>query len=656
MPIEPIPQLRMKKHILSLITLFLPILLFAAPTAQTFTLSSPDGNQVFTFYQKVDALGKNHLTYTVSYKNQPVVLESTLDITIDNHNWENALAKKFDKVGKWFDNLVPDTVLRTAVNDTWHNPLGERSTVKDQYNGLTVCLKKPDQSQYRLNIEVRAYNEGIAFRYRFPMHPEGIYHRILAENTEFTLPEGTMSWHAPWAQAKYEKLPLSNWPDLAERPLTVEIKPNLFACLTEACQVDFPRAKFGLSASRKNTVVTVLDGFAEMVTNFDLPWRVVMAADRMGALLENNDLLLNLNPASRLVDADWIKPGKIMRETTLTTENALACIDFCTKHHMQYILFDWKWYGPAFDFASDASKVVIPALDMPKVIAYGKSKGVGVWLYVNQQALQTQADRIFPIYRQWGVAGVKFGFVEFTSQHWSEWVHQLVRKAAENHLMVNIHDEYRPTGNQRTYPNLLSAEGIRGNEEFPSATHNTLLPFTRGIAGTADYTVCYFDPRLKKTTHAHQLALPVIFFNPLQTLYWYDSPKRIVEVPELEFFDNVPTVWDETKVIHDKMGQYVSIARRQGLCWWYGSLCGDEPQQTLLPLHFLDAGKNYVATVYVDDETVQTPTKVGIVKILVNGKQILNIGLKAMGGCAIRLEPATKESSKGLKKYRGETL
>lgn len=630
--------------------------LYAESTNQKAVVASPDGNQVFTLIQSFNETGKSRLTYTVSYKGRPVVLESALDITLDNHTWENALAKKYDPVDKWFDNLIPDTLLRSSINDSWQNPLGERFTVKDQYNSLTICLKKPDRSQYRLQIEVRAYNEGIAFRYCFPMHPEAIYHRIVTENTEFTMPVGTMAWHAAWAQAPYNKIALSGWKDLAERPLTLEIAPGLYACLTEAGQIGFPRVKFGLSSIKKNTLVTVLDGLAEMVTPFSTPWRVVMSANRLGALLENNDLILNLNPASKIVNADWIRPGKIMRETTLTTDNALACIDFCVKHNMQYILFDWKWYGPSIDFASDASKVVIPNLDMPKVIAYGKTKGIGVWLYVNQHALQTQADKIFPIYRDWGVAGIKFGFVEFTSQHWSQWVHDLIRKAAENHLMVNIHDEYRPTGNQRTYPNLLTAEGIRGNEEFPTASHNTNLPFTRSIFGAADYTVCYFDPRLTKTTHAHQLALPVIFFSPLQTLYWYDTPKRIVEVPELEFFDQVPTTWDETKVIHDFMGEYVSIARRKDAGWWYGSICGDSARQTQLPLNFLETGKTYIATLYTDDASVQTVTHVKVSSILVTNNQILKIDLKASGGCAVKIEPSTKESGNGIKRYKGETF
>ena len=170
----------------------------------------------------------------------------------------------------------------------------------------------------------------------------------------------------------------------------------------------------------------------------------------------------------------------------------------------------------------DATKVV-DKLDMLRVVAYGKEKGVGIWVYVNQHALMKQARELFPILREWGIVGVKSGFVQYASHRWATWLHDLVRLAAENHLMMNIHDEYRPSGFSRTYPNLLTQEGICGNEEFPDATHNVTLPFTRMINGAADYTICYFDKRLK-TTHAHQLAASLVFYSPLQTIFWYDKP------------------------------------------------------------------------------------------------------------------------------------
>jgi len=167
-------------------------------------------------------------------------------------------------------------------------------------------------------------------------------------------------------------------------------------------------------------------------------------------------------------------------------------------------LFDWKWYGPVFTFESDATKVVAP-LDMPGIIQYAKEKGIGIWLYCNLQGLYAQSDSLFKIYNEWGVKGVKFGFVQAGSHRWTTWIEEMFKKAAENKIMVNVHDDWRPTGEQRTWPNLMTAEGSRGNEEMPDATHNTVLPFTRFICGAADYTICYYDKRIK-TTHAHQLA------------------------------------------------------------------------------------------------------------------------------------------------------
>jgi alpha-glucosidase len=280
---------------------------------------------------------------------------------------------------------------------------------------------------------------------------------------------------------------------------------------------------------------------------------------------------------------------------------------------------------------------------------------VGVWVYVNQHALQKQAEEIFPIYKEWGLSGIKFGFVQFTSQHWADWVHRMVRLAAENNLMVNIHDEYRPVGYSRTYPNLLTQEGIRGNEEFPSATHNTILPFTRMICGAGDYTVCYFDPRLKNT-HAHQLTFPVMYFSPLQTLYWYDTPDRIKEVPELEFFDNVPVVWDETKVVDDAIGEHVVIARRSGEQWFAGAITNDDGRILSVSTDFLETGKDYVLRVYTDDPESDSPTKVKSARYIVKGGQALTFNLQPKGGAAMHFIPAAQADVKAYKRLKTKAV
>lgn len=599
---------------------------------------SPDENYEVTIAQSKDNTGKKRLTYQLNYKGKPVVLKSTLSFEIDNHLFEAAMAKQQERLKDWFGNLDYRAAESKTVDTTWIPVLGERSEVRDHYHETVFSFGKHEGADYRINLVVRAYNEGIAFRFYFPENTSGLYYHIVQENSTFTFSENTMAWYAPYAQAENALLPLNDWNDEAERPLTLQLENGLYACLAEAAQIDYARTKFKLSEQKENTLVTSLYSSMDMVSPFLTPWRVIMAAEKPGELIENNFIIQNLNDPVEMENTAWIKPGKIMREVTLTTEGAKACIDFAAEHHLQYILFDWKWYGPAFNFSSDAAEVVAD-IDMKEVIAYGESKNVGIWVYVNQQALQEQADRIFPIYHEWGLKGVKFGFVNFASRHWSQWLHETIRKAAENELMVNIHDEYRPTGFSRTYPNLLTAEGIRGNEEFPSATHNTILPFTRQIAGAGDYTICYYDKRLK-TTHAHQLALGVVYYSPLQTLFWYDKPGDYQGEPEIEFFEKLPTTWDETQVIEGEIGEYIATARRKGNEWFVGVITGNEARKLELPLAFLDKGKKYVATVYQDDEKVKTRTQVGTRKMKLDHKTKVRLNLKASGGAAIWIREA----------------
>jgi alpha-glucosidase len=290
--------------------------------------------------------------------------------------------------------------------------------------------------------------------------------------------------------------------------------------------------------------------------------------------------------------------------------------------------------GQAREAAPGDNPHVHAGLNLQEVIDYGKSKGIGIILYVNRRALERQRDEIFPLYQKWGVAGVKLGFVQVGPQKWTSWLLDTVRMAAAHKLLVDIHDSYRPTGFSRTFPNLLSQEGVRGNEHMPSASHNATLPFTRSPAGAADVTICYYYPKIK-TTRAHQLALAVTTYSPLQLLYWYDKPAQYRGEPEIEFFDHVPTVWDETRVIHDRIGELVSIARRHGKDWYVGTICGDMPTEVELPLSFLAAGSNYVAHIY---ESGDTPTTVTRRILAVNATSGLTFKLPMAGGQAIWLE------------------
>lgn len=602
-------------------------------------LLSPNQALSFTFYQKQNVQGQKTMYYELSYKGKAIILPSQLDIQLDNHLSEKAMALKVDTHAHWCENLKVSKINQWRKDTTWQPVHGEQAEIRDNYRAASIEMVKEDNPMYTMNVEVRLYDEGLAFRYFFPENPKGTYYRVKAENTEFRLPESTYAYFANWAQGPYSRLPLKNWPGESERPLTLELSNGLWACLAEAQMVDYSRTKFKLNPQRTNSILSSMHDPADLISPVPTPWRVVMVAEKPGDLVEKNYLILNLNEPNKIKNTTWLKPGKIIREMTLTTPGAKATIDFAAARGLQYILFDWKWYGPAFSFSSDATKVVVD-LDLPGVIKYGKEKGVGVWLYVNQQALLAQRDSLFRVFNKWGVKGVKFGFVQVGSHRWTTWLQETIRMAAAQQIMVNIHDDFRPTGEQRTYPNLITAEGIRGNEEMPDATHNTILPFTRYISGTADYTVCYFDKRIK-TTHAHQLALAAIYYSPLQTLYWYDQPKVYEGEPELDFWAKIPTVWDETRVLFGKPGEQVAIARRSGEEWFVGAITNNEGRNMEIDLDFLPKGKTYEARIYQDDPSVKTRTQVGIEKRKLNAKSELKLKLLPSGGAAIWLKPVS---------------
>jgi alpha-glucosidase len=339
-----------------------------------------------------------------------------------------------------------------------------------------------------------------------------------------------------------------------------------------------------------------------------------------------------------LADTSWIKPGKVMRDTTLTTANSKAVVDFAALAGLDYVLLDARWYGSEDAATGDATAARVPNLDIAEIVRYGREKNVRLIVYVDRRQLKRQRDEIFALYEKWGLAGMKWGFVDVGPQAETAWLTESVAKAAEHRLMVNIHDGFRATGLQRTYPNLMTVEGIRGNEQFPTAEHNCTLPFTRYVTGIGDYTICYYDRRLK-TTHAHQLALMVVAYSPLQWIFWYDRPSMYGGEPEIEFFRECPTVWDETRVINGKIGDYATIARRSGEAWFVGTINANEARTLRVPLDFLDAGRKYQASIYSDDERVETRTRVRIDRREVDAATELEVPLAANGGQAMWIRP-----------------
>ena len=336
--------------------------------------------------------------------------------------------------------------------------------------------------------------------------------------------------------------------------------------------VDYVRGKFRLSAEKPSTLETSLYSSVDIISPYSTPWRVIMVGERPVDLINNNDIVLNLNPACKLADTSWIKPGKVFRSGDLKQERVKAAIDFAAERGIQYVHMDAGWYGPEMKMSSDATTVSPDKdLDIPALCQYAESKGIGLMVYVNQRALVQQLDTLLPLYKKWGLKGIKFGFVQIGNQRWSTWLHDAVRKCGEYGLMVDIHDEYRPTGFSRTYPNLMTQEGIGGNEEMPDALHNTILPYTRFLAGAADYTLCYFNGRVKNTK-AHQLAMAAVYYSPLQFMFWYDRPEFYKGEEELEFWKVIPSVWDDSQ--RELGNQFGNVVFHQKVILLLSTSCG----------------------------------------------------------------------------------
>jgi len=614
------------------------LLLFSCVKKTEIAVFSPDGKTEV----QIATDDSFRIIYSVFYEDSVLIQPSLLGFEIED---EPVLGLNFEII----------KAENTAVNQTWQPVCGERSEVKGHYNQLKIRFRETVPPQREFEMIFRVYNEGVAFNYTFLSHRGKNKIMPVKELTEFWLTGNYPAWVSDRAQSEYRKVPIAEIEQPAERPLVIEAG-NIFLALGEAKLIDFSRMKL-LAGDRDNSLVAALHDAPTVELPYTTPWRTIMIGRSPGELLENNSFYENLNDPCAIEDVSWIKPGKVIREVTLTTQGGLACVDFAAKNGLQYVEFDAGWYGPEGDESSDATTVTIdPArspgpLDLHKVIEYAETKGIGIIVYVNRRALEKQIDEILPLYKSWGIKGLKYGFVQVGSQDWTTWLHEAVKKAAENQLLVDIHDEYRPTGFSRTYPNLMTQEGIRGDEESPTNAHTLITVFTRMLAGAGDNTICYFAPRVteKMGGHVSQLAKAVMLYSPWQFLYWYDRPQGspgrtggagssegyIQDVPELEFFKNMPTVWDETKVIEGKIGEYATIARKSGSDWFLGSLTGKTGKAVQINLDFLDENSDYEAIFYTHDPDTESSTNVKIEKREVNAGSVLEFEVAESSGLAV---------------------
>jgi alpha-glucosidase len=598
-----------------IIILFLIInVLCVQAQAQLYKIISPDGSTEAQF--RVD--GNGVLQYLVKYQNKQVISWSQigLDVVSLSDGFKNSISKT--------------STSKKSESFKWS--FGEKEYVVNKYNELTLSCQS---GKLRFDVLVRMFDGSLAFKYQVPDQLDSKDLIINKELTSFNFNK-SYTIYQYHHESVFTPVKIDSLINTCDFPATLS-NGKLYISIGEAENTSYTKAELGKGINPSSlNVLFARDKVVKFTGAFESPWRTVSFSNSAIGLHKYSDLFLRLNPPPSGSLPTGIQPGKLIR-AQLNTQSGLDCIDLAKKLSFRYIMFDAGWYGPERALTSDP-RVVIPQIDMPQIIKYGRDNGIGVILYVNYLGLQNHLDEILPLYRQWGVAGMKFGFIDGFSQKGISWLINAIKKVNDYGFVLNIHDNYKPTGLSRTYPALLSQEGIRGDENSPDAFHTTVLPFTRFLAGAADFTFCFPNPKNDfgknlKVSKAQQLALTVIYYSPLQAIFWYGKPEDYTNINEFEFFKHVPTVWDETHYLKGDIGKNISVARRKGTAWFVGNAAGFEDWNDKIKLDFLTSGSKYTATVFADENnTISKKT------LIVKKGDVFKFNIPAKGGQAIMIE------------------
>jgi len=562
--------------------------------------------------------GKN-LVYRVVYAKKEIISWSAMGFILNGKT-----------IGA---NTVLKTKVQRRVNEKFAWRLGESDTITSQYNQATLSF---GSAGVAFVISVRLFNGSVAFRYEIPKQANIAGNNIITwENTQFNFAD-IYTLYQYNQESVFTPVAIDTFNTTCDFPATLT-NEKYFISIGEAVNTNYTKAALKRGNLQHSLSVAFIKDTVKFSNSYQTPWRTISISTTAIGLHDFSQLFLKLaEPKEKNIPA-WIKPGKLIR-AQLTTQSGLDCIDFAEKHRFQYIMFDAGWYGAEFRTTSDPAQP-IAAIDMQKVIQYGKEKGIGVILYVNYVGLRAKLDTILPLFKQWGVSGIKFGFVNGLTQDGITWLASAMQKVNDAGFIFDIHDNYKPTGLSRTFAALLTQEGIRGDENSPDAFHTMVLPFTRFLAGPADFTFCFPNPansysKNLKVTKAQQLALTVIYFSPLQSIFWYGKPGDYTNESEIEFFNYVPTVWNESKYMAGSIGKNISVARRSGTTWFVGNAAGPMDWKENIRLDFLSKTKKYTATVYGDDG------QGGISKKNMDLKygDSFTIDIKAAGGQALIIE------------------
>ncbi len=654
------------------------------PAQPTLRLASPDGRNQVTV-----ELRAGRLTYAVARDGRRILLPSRLGFQLRG-------APALDS--GW---TIVDTA-RASVDTTWTQPWGEVARVRDHHNELRLRIAETTALRRELRLVFRAFDDGIGFRYELPEQPNLGAFEIDEELTEFAMADNAKAWWIPGnrkAMDRYEMLYASSpvsMLDTVRTPLTMQLQGGPMVVLHEADLEDY--AAMDLARVGERTFRTALGAWADGVkvrgrTPFVTPWRTVQLADTPAGLVPSV-LGLNLNPPSRIADTRWIAPMKYDGiwwgmhaglytwnsgpKHGATTANAKRYIDFAAANRLGGTLvegwnvgWDGDWIGThGADFSYTRP---YPDYDLRAVADYARSKGIALIVH-NETAMgianyERQLDSAFALYKSLGVTNIKTGYVNdrtleghaHTGQYMVRHYRKVIETAARYGITVNAHEPVMDTGERRTWPNMMSREGARGQEYNAGGPdggnppeHETILFFTRLLAGPMDYTPGIFDIQLQgstgaartpdqprvRTTIAKQLALYVVLYSPVQMAA--DVIERYANQPAFQFVRDVAVDWDTTRVIDGAIGDYVVVARKERgrENWFIGAITDENARAVDVPLRFLAPGAKYVAEIYADGagaDWLTNPLPVAISSRPVDANTVLHLALAPGGGSAIRI-------------------
>lgn len=571
------------------------------------------------------------------------------------------------------------------VDETYSIPVGKTASVHNHCSAVRAQFK--DGQGHELWIEARVFNDGVGFRYVVPEQANLKQIKIAHELTEFTYAKDATTYPLilDGFQTSYEdeysmRQVSGLHPDwLIGLPFLAEEPGVGWLAITEANIDNYAgmylkksHARFGVRAElspRIDEKDVAVDAAAPVTS----PWRVVMVGDEPGRLIESN-IVLNLNPPSKVADTSWIKAGKsawdwwsgeaapgVDFQTGMNNQTMKHYIDFASASGFPYMLIDAGWaaapaggkIGPD-DSLGDITKPIAD-IDMTGLVSYASEKHVKLWLWSHWTSVDKYMDTAFPLFEKWGIAGVKIDFMNRDDQQMVGFYHKVVESAAQHHLMIDFHGAYKPDGLRRTYPNLITREGVMGKEYLKGSArvtpvHDTTLPFTRMLAGPMDYTPGAFGNATRETfvprdkepmalnTRAHELALYVVFESPLEMVS--DYPERYKDQPEFDFIKRVPATWDEVKVVSGRPMETITLARRSGKDWYVGSLNNWDERDVTISFKFLGDG-DYTAEMYSDAQDAnKEPTHTSFSKLGVTKDSALEVHMASGGGNAIWIHPA----------------